>query len=118
MRAIRERLFASGKARLVPLFIVVYLLVQTVVPLIQLFTTTITPSGWGMYSYLLRDDRYTVTFADSRREVIDGKAYVGAYLQWIDWPRTLPPHLCRVLPDAVVISVEDRRGRESEYVCR
>jgi hypothetical protein len=86
-------------------FFLLFLAVQTAVPLAQLWKPRPARFGWQMYSGTQKRARFAVILRDGTTQRADLVRYVAVYRGEIDMEEAFPPHLCRVVPDAAAVQI-------------
>ena len=103
--------------RVAAVFFVAFLLVQIVVPVVQLSKTRPAHFGWHMFSDWRPIPQYWVVFGDGSTLDINIHDHVGVRRLDADYHREFPAYLCRAYPDAVAVrwqwpdseAIEERR---------
>jgi hypothetical protein len=102
-------------------FIVLYALVQVVVPAIMLREPRPARFGWHMFTQGRAAGQFTVIHAGGRRTRVRIRDYTIMDRQEVAFHAVLPAHLCRVIPDAHAVEVKGATGMgapETVVQCR
>jgi hypothetical protein len=99
----------SAKAIAIAAFFVLFLSIQTAVPLVKLFEPRPARFGWQMFTAKPQRVRFTLVMHDGTKKPVDLRQYVGHSRGEVSLESALPQHLCRVVPnvDAVQITAVD-----------
>jgi hypothetical protein len=86
-------------------FFVAFLAIQLAAPLVQLFWAP-RPArfGWQMYSVVSKPPRFELIMRDGAAQPLDISPYVTSMRADVPLARFLPPHLCKLFPDAAAVS--------------
>src|SRR3712207_2620917 len=98
------------RMRLVAVFFVAYVALQVLIPTLALTIPTPTRFGWQMYSRPWFPASYIVVRADGVVEQVDPAAHLAYFRPEVELERFLPPHLCRVVPEATAVRVSPAGG--------
>ncbi|HEX2832687.1 MAG TPA: hypothetical protein VHW00_06710 [Thermoanaerobaculia bacterium] len=93
-------------------FFILFVSIQTIVPLIRLWAPRPARFGWQMYSARPQRVRFTLVLRNGTTQPVDLARYVGFSRGEVTLEQALPQHLCRVVPD--VSSVQIRRADSKE----
>src|SRR4030095_13576331 len=109
----------STKNRLVAIFFLSFLLIQIVVPIVQLTAPRPARFGWQMWSARRKPVRFFVVMKDGTIRPADLSRYIGWSRGELDLTDRLPPHLCHVVSDITAVQIE-LPGSETRnvYTCR
>jgi hypothetical protein len=100
-------------------FFVAFLAIQIAVPVIQLIWSP-RPArfGWQMYSVVSKPPRFELIMRDGTARPLDITPYVTSMRADVPLVRFLPPHLCKLFPDAAAVSYAlDDGARTGTYQC-
>jgi len=86
-------------------FFVLFLLIQTGVPLIRLWSPRPARFGWQMFSAIPERPRFTLVLRDGTTRPVNLGLYVGQSRGEVNLANALPGHLCRVVPDIVSVRI-------------
>jgi hypothetical protein len=95
----------TWKSARAALFCGAFLTLQIVVPLVQLASPRPARFGWHMWSARRTPSRFLVILRDGTTRPADLARYVGLGRGEMDLDTALPPHLCRVVPDATAVEI-------------
>jgi hypothetical protein len=95
----------TWKNALAALFCCTFLALQIAVPLVQLASPRPARFGWHMWSARRKVSRFLVVMRDGTTRPADLAAHVGLGRGEMDLDTALPPHLCRVVPDAAAVEI-------------
>lgn len=100
-------------------FFFLFLLIQTAVPLAQLWASRPARFAWQMYSAKPQPTRFSLVMRDGTRKPANLGPYVAQARGEVNLEHALPPHLCRVVPDlaSVLITPPDSHSPRV-YQCR
>jgi len=85
-------------------FFVVFLMAQILIPLAQLaWSPRPARFGWQMYSVVSAAPRFELIMRDGAAKSLDITPYVTSLRGDVPLARFLPPHLCRLFPDAAAV---------------
>lgn len=102
-----------------PLFFVLFLVIQTAVPLVQLWAPRPARFGWQMFTDTPRRPRFTLVLRDGTRRPAHLGQYVAHSRGEIDLEKALPRHLCRVVPDVASVQITTPDSKQPRvYKCR
>lgn len=100
-------------------FFLLYLLVQTAVPLVRLWAPRPARFGWQMFSAKFQRTRYTLVLRDGTRRPADLSLYVAQSRGEMDLQGALPAHLCRVVAGLASVQVDAPGSAEPRvHTCR
>jgi hypothetical protein len=102
-------------------FIVLFGLVQLVLPAIMLREPRPARVGWQMFTQGRQKGIFTVIRADGSRTRIRIADYAAEDMPEVSYHAVLPAHLCRVIPEAHAVVVKGATGMsasESVTQCR
>lgn len=100
-------------------FCLLYLLIQTAVPLVKLSEPRPSRFGWQMFTGLQERRRFSLVMRDGRNQPVDLRLYVAQSRGETELEEALPPHLCRVVPDVAAVLISTPGARQSRvYECR
>jgi hypothetical protein len=100
-------------------FLLVFVLIQTAVPFILLWTPRPARFGWQMFSVNPQRVRYVLVFRDGTRKAANLSRYVAQSRGEMDLTQSLPQHLCRVVPGIASVEVVRSDTREMRVcMCR
>ena len=100
-----SRVWTSKKV-LVLIFFASFLTVQTVVPIIKLFSQRPARFGWHMWSARKRFPQIFVVLKDGTSRPADLSTYIGWSRGELDFTQALPPHLCRFVPEIAAVEIK------------
>lgn len=86
-------------------FFVLFLLIQTAVPLVQLWEPRPARFGWQMFSAGPQRPRFSLVMRDGTTRPADLRLYVAHSRGEVDLEKALPQHLCRVVPDVASVQI-------------
>jgi hypothetical protein len=86
-------------------FFVLFLLIQTAVPLVQLWAPRPARFGWQMFSATQQRPRFSLVMRDGTRRPANLRLYVAQSRGEVDLEKALPRHLCRVVPDVASVQI-------------
>ena len=86
-------------------FFVLFLLIQTAVPLVQLWAPRPARFGWQMFSAKQQRARFSLVLHDGTVQPAKLDLYVAQSRGEVDLEEALPPHLCRVVPDLAAVQI-------------
>ena len=99
-------------------FFVLFLLVQTGIPLVKLAAPRPARFGWQMFSGRQQRARFSLVMRDGRSQPVNLGRYVAQSRGEADLEKVLPPHLCRVVPDVASVQITaPRSGQPRAYKC-
>jgi len=87
-------------------FFVLFLLVQTAVPLVQLWAPRPARFGWQMFSARQPRARFSLVLRDGTVQPAKLDLYVAQSRGEVDLEEALPRHLCRVVPDVAAVQID------------
>jgi hypothetical protein len=108
----RVELVAAG-------FFVAFLAIQIAVPIVQLVWAP-RPARWGwqMYSVISTAPQFELISRDGAARPLDITPYVTSMRADVPLARFLPPHLCKLFPDAAAVSYALGNGEQAgTYQC-
>jgi len=86
-------------------FFVLFLLIQTGVPLVQLWAPRPARFGWQMFTATPQRPRFSLVMRDGTIRPADLRLYVAQSRGEVDLEKALPRHLCRVVPDVASVQI-------------
>lgn len=86
-------------------FFLLFLLIQTIVPLVRLWAPRPARFGWQMFSAMQPRARFTLVMRDGTSHPADLTRYVALSRGEVELEKALPGHLCRVVPDLASVQV-------------
>lgn len=99
-------------------FFVLFLLVQTLIPLVQLAAPRPARFGWQMYSAKRQRPQFSLILRDGSSRPLDLGRYVAQSRGEVDVETALPPHLCRVIPDLAAVRITAPNAKQPRvYAC-
>jgi hypothetical protein len=101
------------------IFFIVFLAVQLAVPIVQLLSAP-RPArfGWQMYSVRSVPPRFDLLLRDGTSQPVALDSYVTSLRADVPLVRFLPPHLCRLFPQAAAVRWQQDGGSESgTFIC-
>lgn len=100
-------------------FFVVFLAAQILIPLAQLaWAPRPARFGWQMYSVASAAPRFELIMRDGFAKPIDITPYVTSLRGDVPLARFLPPHLCKLFPDAAAVHYQmDDGSQAGTYQC-
>jgi hypothetical protein len=100
-------------------FFVVFLAVQLLMPLAQLaWSPRPARFGWQMYSVVSVAPSFELIMRDGAARPLDITPYVTSLRGDVPLARFLPPHLCRLFPDAAAVHYQmDDGSQAGTYQC-
>ena len=100
-------------------FFVVFLTVQVAVPIGQmLWAPRPARFGWQMYSVVSAAPQFDLMLRDGSTQPVAIEAYVTSLRSDVPLARYLPPHLCRLFPQAAAVRYQMHDGSQSgTYRC-
>jgi hypothetical protein len=109
----------TWKSALAALFCGVFVTLQVAVPLVKLASPRPARFGWHMWSARWRPATFVVVMRDGTKRPADLARHVGRGRGEMELAAALPPHLCRVVPEAAAVEVRSS-GLEAPRVhaCR
>jgi hypothetical protein len=100
-------------------FFLLFLLVQTAVPVVQLWAPRPARFGWQMFSAAPSRPRFSLVMRDGTVRPADLRLYVAESRGEVDLEKALPPHLCRVVPEAASVQITTPDSKLPRvYECR
>lgn len=102
-------------------FILLFGLVQIVLPAFMLSEPRPARFGWHMFTQGRTRGDFAVVHADGTRTKVRIADYAVSDRPEVDFHAVLPAHLCRVIPEAQAIAVKGATGmraEESVTTCR
>jgi hypothetical protein len=103
----------TGTRVAVTAFSVLFLMIQTVVPLHRLWAPRPARFGWQMFSGRQQRARFSLILRDGTRQPLNLGLYVAQSRGEVDLEEALPPHLCRVVPDLAAVQITAPASRQS-----
>ena len=95
-----------------------FLLIQTGVPLVQLWAPRPARFGWQMFSAKPQRPRFSLVMRDGTLQPANLGLYVAQSRGEVDLEKALPPHLCRVIPDLSSVQITAPDSKQSRvYTC-
>ena len=99
-------------------FFVLFLLIQTGMPLVQLWAPRPARFGWQMFSATPQRNRFSLVMRDGTGQPVDLRLYVAQSRGEVDLEEALPPHLCRVVPDVASVRITAADSKQPRvYKC-
>jgi hypothetical protein len=99
-------------------FFTLFLLIQTGVPLVQLWSPRPARFGWQMFSATHKRARYSLVMRDGTSRPADLSQYIAHSRGEMDLEQALPPHLCRVVPDIASVQITPPESKQPRvYDC-
>ncbi|HEU4887219.1 MAG TPA: hypothetical protein VFV49_04985 [Thermoanaerobaculia bacterium] len=99
-------------------FFLLFLLIQTAVPLVRLGAPRPARFGWQMFSAAPQRPRFTLVLRDGTSQPADLRLYVAQSRGEVDLEKALPPHLCRVVPDLASVRITTPDSKQPRvYEC-
>ena len=86
-------------------FFVLFLLIQTAVPLVQLGAPRPARFGWQMFSAEQQRPRFSLVMRDGTSRPANLRPYIAHSRGEVDLEKALPGHLCRVVPDLASVQI-------------
>ena len=86
-------------------FFVLFLLIQTGVPLVRLWAPRPARFGWQMFSARHQPPRFSLAMRDGTSRPADLRLYVAQSRGEVDLQQALPRHLCRVVPGVASVQI-------------
>ena len=86
-------------------FFVLFLVIQTAVPLVQLWAPRPARFGWQMFSGRQQTPRFSLVMRDGRSRPANLRLYVAYSRGEVELEKALPPHLCRVVPGVASVQI-------------
>jgi hypothetical protein len=97
-------------------FIVVFALVQLVVPAIMLGEPRPARAGWQMFTQGRKKGEFAVIRSDGRRTPIRIADYAAEDIPEVRYYAVLPAHLCRVVSDTRAVVVKGATGMSAPEI--
>jgi hypothetical protein len=95
-------------------FFIVFLAAQVLIPLAQLaWSPRPARFGWQMYSVVSAAPRFELLMHDGAKKPLDITPYVTSMRGDVPLGRALPPHLCRLFPNAAAIYYQMDDGSQA-----
>ena len=99
-------------------FFLLFLLIQTGVPLIRLWAPRPARFGWQMFSARPHRPRFSLLMRDGTSHPVTLGLYVAHSRGEVDMEKALPPHLCRVVPDLASVQITAPNSKQARiYKC-
>lgn len=100
-------------------FFVLFLLIQTGVPLVRLWAPRPARFGWQMFSANPQRVRFFLVMRDGTTQPATLGRYVAQSRGEVNLERALPPHLCRVVPNLASVQIIASDAKHSRvHPCR
>jgi hypothetical protein len=109
----------SSSIAIAACFFVVFLAVQLLMPLAQLvWSPRPARFGWQMYSVTSAAPNFELIMHDGSAKPIDITPYVTSLRGDVPLAHFLPPHLCKLFPDAAAVHYQmDDGSQAGTYQC-
>jgi hypothetical protein len=99
-------------------FFVLFLLIQTGVPLVKLWAPRPARFGWQMFSARQQRARFSLVMRDGTGQPANLGLYVAQSRGELDLEKALPRHLCRVVPDVASVQITALNSKQPRvYKC-
>jgi hypothetical protein len=99
-------------------FFVLFLVVQTAVPLVQLWSPRPARFGWQMFSASQPRPRFSLVMRDGTSQPANLRLFVAHSRGEVDLEKALPRHLCRVVPDVAAVQITAPDSKQPRvYTC-
>lgn len=99
-------------------FFVLFLSIQTAVPLVKLWAPRPARFGWQMFSGRQERARFSLVMRDGTSRPVNLALYLAQSRGEMDPDEALPQHLCRVVPDVASVQVTAPGSKASRvYKC-
>ena len=99
-------------------FFVFFLLIQTAVPLVQLWAPRPARFGWQMFSARRQPAHFSLVMRDGTSHPANLRLYVAQSRGEADLEKALPRHLCRVVPDVAFVQISAPDSKQPRvYKC-
>ena len=109
---------APNRLAAIPFF-AIFVLVQTVVPLVKLASPRPARFGWQMFSGRQPGARFSLVLRDGTRQPVNLARYVALSRGEVNLETALPPHLCRVVPGLASVQITPPNASAPRvYKCR
>lgn len=95
----------TGKDIAAAAFFLLFLLIQTAVPLVRLWAPRPARFGWQMFSAAPQRTRYILILRDGTRKPASLAPFVAQSRGEMDLMKAIPRHLCRVIPDLAAVQI-------------
>ena len=95
----------TAESVLAAAFFMLFLLIQTAVPLVQLWAPRPARFGWQMFSARQQSARFSLVLRDGTAQPAKLDLYVAQSRGEVDLGKALPRHLCRVVPDLAAVQI-------------
>lgn len=122
MNAANERSAATAwtaKSVAAAMFFLLFVLIQTGVPLAKLFAPRPARFGWQMFTAKPQRVRFTLVMRDGTQKPVDLARYVGLSRGEVSLENALPRHLCRVVPDVASVQITAPNSKQPRvHPCR
>lgn len=100
-------------------FFMLFLVIQTAVPLAQLWAPRPARFGWQMFSARQERPRFSLVLRDGTSRPVDLRLYVAHSRGEVDLEQALPSHLCRVVPDLAAVQIAAPDSKQPRvHTCR
>jgi hypothetical protein len=100
-------------------FFLLFLLIQTAVPLARLWAPRPARFGWQMFSAIQPHSRFALVMRDGTIRPVDLTRYVALSRGEVELDKALPRHLCRVVPALAAVQLSPPGGKPVRvYRCR
>jgi hypothetical protein len=86
-------------------FFVLFLVIQTAVPLFQLTAPRPARFGWQMFSGRQQRARFSLVLRDGTHQPVNLGLFVAQSRGEVNLEEALPQHLCRVVPDLAAVQI-------------
>jgi hypothetical protein len=99
-------------------FVLAYLATQLLLPTLALAEPRLGRFGWQMFARVVPRTTYTLELRSGAEQDVDPSSYVAQPRAELELDRLLPPHLCRVVPEAAAVRIGYADGAAAEVACR
>ena len=96
-------------------FFVLFLMIQTAVPLVQLWAPRPARFGWQMFSARQSRARFSLVLRDGAVQPVKLDLYVAQSRGEVDLEEALPRHLCRVVPDLTAVQITAPSAKQPRF---
>ena len=96
-------------------FFVLFLLIQTAVPLVRLRAPRPARFGWQMFSATPQRARFSLVMRDGTTRPAKLDLYVAQSRGEVDLEEALPRHLCRVVPDIAAVQIDSPDSTQPRF---
>jgi len=96
-------------------FFVLFLLIQTAVPLVRLWAPRPARFGWQMFSARQQRARFSLVLRDGTVQPVKLDRYVAQSRGEVDLEAALPRHLCRVVPDLAAVQINAPGSKQPRF---